>query len=98
MTRATVEDSTAGLGQTLRTGRLVVGGLFFHGVSGLCMNPWHTGCQEESRPRGAGVSREAPTLSTAQQQQVTFEGRLVGLSWFVCAWEPLDSFRNTQRA
>ena len=38
MTRATVEDSTAGLGQTLRTGRPLVGGLSLHGVSGLCMN------------------------------------------------------------
>ena len=34
--RATVEDSTAGLGQSLRTGRPLVGELFFHGVSGLC--------------------------------------------------------------
>ena len=38
MTRATEEDSTAGLGQTLRTGRRLVGGLSFHGVSGLCTN------------------------------------------------------------
>ena len=38
MTRAAVEDSTAGLGQTLRTERLVVGGLSFHDVSGMCMN------------------------------------------------------------
>ena len=36
MTRATVEDSTTGLGQTLRTGRLLVGGLSFHDVYGLC--------------------------------------------------------------
>ena len=28
-------DSTAGLGQTLRTGRPLLGGLSFHGVSGL---------------------------------------------------------------
>ena len=47
MTRATVEDSTAGLGQTLRTGRPLVGGLSFHGVSGMCMNLWHMGCQVE---------------------------------------------------
>ena len=38
MTRATVEDSTTGMGQTLRTGRLLVGGLSFHDVSGLCTN------------------------------------------------------------
>ena len=38
MTRATVEDSTAGLGQTLRTGHPLVGGSSFHGVSGLCIN------------------------------------------------------------
>ena len=38
MARATVEDSTAGLGQTIRTGRPLVGGLSFHGVSGLCMS------------------------------------------------------------
>ena len=31
MIRATVEDRTAGLGQTLRTGRPLVGGLSFHG-------------------------------------------------------------------
>ena len=37
MTRATVVDSEAGLGQTLRTGRLLIDGLSFHGVSGLCM-------------------------------------------------------------
>ena len=34
VTRATEEDGTAGLGQTLRRGR-PVGGLIFHGVSGL---------------------------------------------------------------
>ena len=34
MTRATVEDSTAGLGHTLRTGRPLVGGVPFHDVSG----------------------------------------------------------------
>ena len=50
MTRATAEDSTAGLGQTSRTGRALVGGLSFHGVSELCMDPWRTGCQEEFRP------------------------------------------------
>ena len=38
MTRAAVEDSAAALGQTLRTGRPLVGGLSFHGVSGLCMS------------------------------------------------------------
>ena len=36
MTRATLEDSTAGLGQTLCTGRPLVGGLFFCNVSELC--------------------------------------------------------------
>ena len=43
MTRATVEESTAGLGQTLRTGRPLVGGLSFHGFSRLCTNQWHKG-------------------------------------------------------
>ena len=38
MTRATVEDSKTGLGQTLSTGCLLVGGLSFHGVSGMCMS------------------------------------------------------------
>ena len=38
MIRATVEDSTAGLSQTLRIVRPLVGGLSFHGVSGLCTN------------------------------------------------------------
>ena len=37
MTRATVEGSTRGLGQTLRTGRSLIGGLSVHGVSGICM-------------------------------------------------------------
>ena len=51
MTRATVEESTAGLRQTLRTGRLLVGGLSFHGVSGRFMNPWHKGRLVECKPR-----------------------------------------------
>ena len=38
LTRAMVEDSTAGLGQTLRAGRPLVGGLSFDGVSALCMS------------------------------------------------------------
>ena len=36
-------ESSAGLGQTLRTGPLV-GGLSFHGVSKMFMNPQHIGC------------------------------------------------------
>ena len=36
--RKEVVDGTAGLGQTLRAGRPPVGGLTFHGVSGLCMS------------------------------------------------------------
>ena len=36
--RATVDESTADLGQTPRTGRLVVGVLSFNGVSGLRMS------------------------------------------------------------
>ena len=39
MTCATVEDSTGGLGQTLRTGHPLVGGLSVHDVSGLRTNP-----------------------------------------------------------
>ena len=33
-----MEDSTAGPGQTHRTECLLLGGLSFHGVSGLCTN------------------------------------------------------------
>ena len=40
MTRATVEDSTAGLGQTLRTVRPVVVGLSDHDFSGMCTGSW----------------------------------------------------------
>ena len=36
--RAAVVGGTASLGQTLRAGRALVGGLPFHGVSGLCTN------------------------------------------------------------
>ena len=55
MTRATVEDSTAGLGQT-------VGGFSFHGVSGLCTHSLaHRGARREAqdmrrRPMQAWVS------------------------------------------
>ena len=38
VTRATVEDGMAGLGQTLWDGLWLVG-LSFHSVSGMCMNP-----------------------------------------------------------
>ena len=41
MTRATVEDSR----------RPLVGGPSFHGVFGMCTNPWHIGCQVEFKPR-----------------------------------------------
>ena len=40
MTRFTVEDSTAGLGQTIRTGRPLAVGSSDHDVSGLCMSSW----------------------------------------------------------
>ena len=39
MTPATVEDSTAGLGQTLRTGHPLVGGLCLHGVCTSSLAP-----------------------------------------------------------
>ena len=39
MNRAGVEGSMAGLGQTLRTGRPLVGGFSFHDVSVMCMSP-----------------------------------------------------------
>ena len=39
MTRATVEASTAGLGQTVRTKRPLVGGLSFHDVSKMWTSP-----------------------------------------------------------
>ena len=38
LTRATLEESTAGLGELPRAGRPPVGGLSFHDVSGLCTN------------------------------------------------------------
>ena len=38
MNPATVEDSTASLGQALRTTRPQIGGLSLRDVSGLCMN------------------------------------------------------------
>ena len=38
MTRATVEDNTASLGQTPRSERPLVGGLSFHDVSRMCTN------------------------------------------------------------
>ena len=55
MTRAPVEESTTGLGQTRRTGRLPVGCLSFHGVSGLCTNSLaHTGGSQVLGLRHAG--------------------------------------------
>ena len=45
-------DSTGGRGQALRMGRPLVGGLSFHGVSGMRARVhWHTGCQVEFRLR-----------------------------------------------
>ena len=46
MNRATVEDSTAGLGQPLRTVRPLVVGLSDHDVSGLCMSSLARGMPE----------------------------------------------------
>ena len=52
MTCATVEDSTAGLGQSLRAGCPLVGGLSFPRRLGTCACvPWHTGYWEECRPQ-----------------------------------------------
>ena len=51
MTRATVEDRTADLGQTLQTGCFLVGGSSFHGVSGLCMNSLAHGLPGGTQPR-----------------------------------------------
>ena len=50
MILATVEDSTAGLGHTLRAGRPLVGEVSFHDVSGMCMNSVAPGL-----PRGIQV-------------------------------------------
>ena len=51
MTRSTVEYSTAGLGHTIWTGRLLVGELSFRGVSRMRINPPRMGCQVEFQPR-----------------------------------------------
>ena len=81
MTRATVEDSTAGLGQALRAGRLLVGGSSFDGVSELCMAAkWISNPEYELfwsatylRPHASpwvalgAANREDPTESTAKQ-------------------------------
>ena len=61
MTRATVKDSTTGLGQTLRTERPLVGGLSFPGVSGAVQE--FTGTQaakRNSRLRACDGSRCRP--------------------------------------
>ena len=52
MTRATVDDGTAGLGQSLRTGRCLVGGSSFHGVSGLCLSSLPHGLPAGSQAQG----------------------------------------------
>ena len=54
MPRATVVESTAGLGQTLRAGRL-----------GCARIPWHTGCQEDFRPRVYATPRPMQAWSLA---------------------------------
>ena len=54
MTRATVEDSTARLGQPLRAGRPLVGGLSFQGVVGLCTSSLVHRFLEKCRLRARG--------------------------------------------
>ena len=100
MSRATVEDSTAGLGQPLRSGRPLVGGFSFHGVSGPCMSSGH----ENAAGSGLGlllwgvrqllaihtslmatvVSSVAPNLSAAQQPLAL----LPTLRWWECKRAP----------
>ena len=63
--RATVVYKTASLGQTLHTGHPLVDGLSFHDVSGLCMHPWHTGRQEEFKPRVYETPRPMQAWSLA---------------------------------
>ena len=59
-----MEDSTAGLGQTLRTARLLLGALSFHGVSDLCMNSLACRLPEESRLRaGEGGPMQVGSLT-----------------------------------
>ena len=52
MTCATVDDSTAGPDQNLFSGRLLVGGLSFHGVSELCTSSLARGLQGGIQARG----------------------------------------------
>ena len=53
MTRATVEDSMADLGQTLRAGCPLVGGLSFHGISERCLNSLARGLPGGSQAQGS---------------------------------------------
>ena len=93
MTRATVDDSTAGVGRTLRTGRPLVGGLSFHGVSVMCMSSrWHMDCQEEfrlnaskGRPTQAWVSCSGVRTTTHRLSTPTV---FVELGWRRHAGEP----------
>ena len=65
VTRETVEDSMACVGQTLRTERLLVGELPFHDVSRMCMNPWHIGCQKEFKHRVCETAHPIRAFSLA---------------------------------
>ena len=81
MTRATVEDSTTGPGQTFRTGRPLVGGLSFHGVQGLCTNSL-----AQRLPGGTQAQRlttrsmQAWASSTGGRQLHLFNTPLVAIS------------------
>ena len=71
MTRATVEESMAGLGQTLSTGRPLVGGLRFHGrLWDVHEFTWHTGCQEAFKPRVYETPRPMHAWSLALDFQL----------------------------
>ena len=69
MTRATVEDSKSGLGQILRAGRPLVGGLSFHGGSGLCMSSLaKTVMTRAATSRNAVTPLPSPSLLPANSE------------------------------
>ena len=96
VTRATVEGSTASVGQTLRTERLLVGELPFHDVSRTCMKP----CQKEFKPRVYETPRPMRAcylaLVVGKQRRPdlkhmnTIYARSSTQSWTVCEWVPLE--------
>ena len=77
VTRATLEDSTTGPGQTFRTGRPLLGGLSFHGFQGLCTSSLPGGTQAQGlRTR----SMQAWASSTGGRQLHLINTPLVAIS------------------